>query len=90
MKMWAAVTKETNGRVETQVFPMNNGIAGSDPAALKLLIAGDIQLMFQLIPGIAHGVFEAYGTIGDEPASTYTRAKLFQGHAMLHESHERT
>ena len=27
---------------------------------------------------IAHGVFEAYGTIGDEPASTYTRAKLFQ------------
>ncbi len=27
---------------------------------------------------IAHGVFEAYGTIGDEPASTYTRARLFQ------------
>jgi catalase len=24
------------------------------------------------------GYFEAYGTIGDEPASTYTRAKLFQ------------
>lgn len=28
---------------------------------------------------VAHGYFEAYGTIGDEPASTYTRAKLFQG-----------
>jgi catalase len=27
---------------------------------------------------VAHGWFEAYGTIGDEPASTYTRAKLFQ------------
>jgi catalase len=26
---------------------------------------------------VAHGTFEAYGTIGDEPASTYTRAKLF-------------
>ena len=26
----------------------------------------------------AHGIFEAYGTIGEEPASTYTRAKLFQ------------
>ncbi|WP_232725450.1 catalase KatX [Bacillus sp. FJAT-44742] len=26
----------------------------------------------------AHGYFEAYGTVGDEPASTYTRAKLFQ------------
>ena len=27
---------------------------------------------------VAHGVFEAYGTVGDEPASKYTRAKLFQ------------
>ena len=27
---------------------------------------------------VSHGEFEAYGTIGDEPASTYTRAKLFQ------------
>jgi catalase len=26
---------------------------------------------------VAHGVFDAYGTIGDEPASKYTRAKLF-------------
>src|SRR6476646_11608942 len=26
----------------------------------------------------AHGYFEAYGTIGDAPASKYTRAKLFQ------------
>ncbi|MFS0918711.1 catalase [Brevibacillus sp. 179-C 1.1 NHS] len=25
----------------------------------------------------AHGYFEAYGTVGDEPVSTYTRAKLF-------------
>jgi catalase len=27
---------------------------------------------------VAHGEFEAYGTIGAEPASAYTRAKLFQ------------
>ncbi|UVI28745.1 catalase [Paenibacillus spongiae] len=26
----------------------------------------------------AHGVFEAYGTAGNEPVSAYTRAKLFQ------------
>lgn len=26
----------------------------------------------------AHGVFEAYGTVGTEPISKYTRAKLFQ------------
>ena len=51
VEMWDAIRKETNGRVETQVFPMNNGIAGSDPAALKLLIAGDIQF-FTLMGGI--------------------------------------
>ncbi|MGZ8707374.1 MAG: catalase [Gaiellaceae bacterium] len=27
---------------------------------------------------VAHGLFEAYGRIGGEPASKYTRAKLFQ------------
>ena len=27
---------------------------------------------------VAHGVFEAYGSIGGDPASKYTRAKLFQ------------
>lgn len=27
---------------------------------------------------VAHGEFEAYGTIGDDPANKYTRAKLFQ------------
>ena len=26
---------------------------------------------------VAHGEFEAYGTIGDQPSSVYTRAKLF-------------
>lgn len=26
---------------------------------------------------VAHGTFEAYGTIGDKPSSAYTRAKLF-------------
>ncbi|WP_373279208.1 catalase KatX [Halalkalibacter okhensis] len=26
----------------------------------------------------AHGYFEAYGTVGDEPVSKYTRAKVFQ------------
>ena len=50
-EMWAAIRKETNGRVETQVFPMNNGIAGSDPAAFKMLIAGDLQF-FTLMGGI--------------------------------------
>src|SRR6266404_4821944 len=43
VEMWAAIRTETQGRVETQVFAQNNGLAGSDPAALKLLVAGEIQ-----------------------------------------------
>jgi tripartite ATP-independent transporter DctP family solute receptor len=49
--MWVAVGKETGGRVETQVFPLNNNVVGSDPAALKMLVAGDIQF-FTIMGGL--------------------------------------
>ena len=51
VEMWAAIRMETAGRVEGQVFPENSEITGSDPAALKLLIAGEIQF-FTLMGGI--------------------------------------
>src|SRR5690625_5034567 len=35
----------------------------------------------------AHGYFEAYGTVGDEPISTYTRAKLDRKSTRLNSSH---
>ena len=50
-EMWTAINKETNGRVEAQVFPLNNNVAGSDPAALKMLVAGEIQF-FTLMGGL--------------------------------------
>jgi len=53
--MWAAIRAETGERVETQIFPQNNKIAGSDPAALKLLVAGEIQF-FTLMGGILGNV----------------------------------
>jgi tripartite ATP-independent transporter DctP family solute receptor len=49
--MWAAVAAETNGRVETTVYAENNKLAGGDPDALKMLIAGEIQF-FTLMGGI--------------------------------------
>ena len=49
--MWAAVSAETNGRVETAVYPENNKLPGGDPDALKMLIAGEIQF-FTLMGGI--------------------------------------
>src|ERR1700687_2806026 len=49
--MWQAVSAETNGRVETTVYPENNKLPGGDPDALKMLIAGEIQF-FTLMGGI--------------------------------------
>ena len=51
VEMWAAIRSETNGRVEGQVFPENNKISGSDPAALELLVKGEIHF-FTLMGGI--------------------------------------
>jgi tripartite ATP-independent transporter DctP family solute receptor len=49
--MWDAIRQETNGRVEATVHAENNKLAGGDTAALKLLIAGEIQF-FTLMGGI--------------------------------------
>src|SRR6188474_776767 len=54
-EMWTAINKETGGRVEAQVFPLNNNVAGSDPAALKMLVAGEIQF-FTLMGGVLGAV----------------------------------
>ena len=50
-QMWDAIAKESGGRVAAKVFAQNNNIQGSDPAALKALVAGDIQF-FTLMGGI--------------------------------------
>ena len=42
---------ETNGRVEATVYAENNKLPGGDPAALKMLISGEIQF-FTLMGGI--------------------------------------
>src|SRR4051812_24261799 len=51
VQMWDAVRTETGGRVQTQVFAENNHVDGSDPAALKMVLAGEIQF-FTLMGGI--------------------------------------
>ena len=51
VQMWDAVYKESGGRLVCKVFAQNNNIQGSDPAALKALVAGDIQF-FTLMGGI--------------------------------------
>ena len=43
VEMWTAIGAETNGRVAAEVFAENAGLAGSDPAALKMLISGELD-----------------------------------------------
>ena len=56
--MWAAIRTETRGRVETHVFSENNHIQGSDPAAVRALMAGEIQF-FTVMGGILGNVVPA-------------------------------
>jgi tripartite ATP-independent transporter DctP family solute receptor len=58
VEMWAAIRTETGGLVETQVLAENNNIPGSDPAALRMLVGGDIQF-FTLMGGILGTVVPA-------------------------------
>jgi len=49
--LWEQVRKETDGRLAVTVHPQNNNIPGSDPAALEMLQAGELQF-FTLMGGI--------------------------------------
>lgn len=43
VEMWNAIRAESNGRVLVQTFPDNNQIAGGDPAALKMVVSGELD-----------------------------------------------
>jgi tripartite ATP-independent transporter DctP family solute receptor len=49
--MWAAIGAETGGRVTASVHAENGKVAGGDPTALRMLIAGEIQF-YTLMGGI--------------------------------------
>ena len=51
VRMWAAISAETGGRVNATVHAENGKVAGGDPAALRMLIAGEIQF-YTLMGGI--------------------------------------
>jgi tripartite ATP-independent transporter DctP family solute receptor len=51
VQMWATIESESLGRIAATVYAQNNNIQGSDPAALKALVNGDIQF-FTLMGGI--------------------------------------
>ncbi len=50
-ELWNRVRIETGGRLDVTVHPQNDNLPGSDPAALDLLISGDLEF-FTLMGGI--------------------------------------
>jgi tripartite ATP-independent transporter DctP family solute receptor len=63
LEMWAAVEKETGGRVHCTVSPDNNQTPGSDPAVLKMLVEGQLDF-FNLNGGIIGNVVPAVNVQG--------------------------
>ena len=49
--LWLQVYKETDGKLNVTVYPQNNHLPGSDPAALDMLQSGELEL-FTLMGGI--------------------------------------
>jgi tripartite ATP-independent transporter DctP family solute receptor len=54
-EMWNAVSTETGGRLSVRVCPQNDGIAGGDPEALRMLLGGEIEL-YTLMGGLLGSV----------------------------------
>jgi TRAP-type transport system periplasmic protein len=51
VEMWQKIQQETDGKIEITVFPLNNNVAGGDPAVLDLLAKGEVEF-FTLMGGL--------------------------------------
>ena len=51
VRMWAAISADTGGRVTASVHAENGKVAGGDPTALRMLMEGEIQF-YTLMGGI--------------------------------------
>lgn len=63
VEMWAVVKAETGGRVDVATFADNDKLPGSDPAALKMLIDGELDF-FTLNGGLIGTVVPAVNVQG--------------------------
>ena len=73
--LWDEVRRETAGALDIAVHAQNAGIAGSDPAALKMLVAGEVEFIV-LMGGLLGDVVPAAGFQGLPFA--------FTSHAQVH------
>lgn len=76
VEMWAAVKAETGGRVDVGTFPDNDNLPGSDPAALKMLVDGELDF-FTLNGGLIGTVVPAVNVQGI-PFAFRDEAQVYQ------------
>lgn len=63
VEMWAAVKEETQGQVQVATFAENNQIPGGDPAALNMVISGELDF-FTLNGGSIGNIVSAMNVQG--------------------------
>lgn len=76
LEMWAAVKTETNGRVDVATFADNDNLPGSDPAALKMLVDGELDF-FTLNGGLIGTVVPAVNVQG-LPFAFHDEAQVYR------------
>ena len=76
VEMWAAVKAETNGRVDVATFADNDNLPGSDPAALKMLVDGELDF-FTLNGGLIGTVVPAVNVQG-LPFAFHDEAQVYR------------
>jgi TRAP-type transport system periplasmic protein len=76
VEMWTAVKSETNGRVDVATFADNDNLPGSDPAALKMLVDGELDF-FTLNGGLIGTVVPAVNVQGI-PFAFHDEAQVYR------------
>jgi len=53
VEMWSAVNRETGGRVEVKITPLNNGMQDGDPDPMGMLLRGELEFLTNAGNGLA-------------------------------------
>ena len=73
--LWHEVARESGGDLAVTVHPRNGGVAGSDPAALAMLVAGELEFMT-----LMGGIIGQVATVAEIQGLPFA----FENHAQVH------
>jgi tripartite ATP-independent transporter DctP family solute receptor len=76
VQMWEAVKAETRGRVQVEIFPLNNHFKDGDPNPLDLLIRGELEFYTTSGNGLASIVPAA--NVQTTPFAFRTQAQVYR------------